>query len=74
VRHLIDTTEAAGGALAETRRAVAALDGEANELAQRRVAADDAVRDRGGELVAAVRAHLERAVELRLLDLATTST
>lgn len=58
--------------LAEARRGVAQLDAEADDLAGRRADAERSVVDQGSELVAAVRAHLDRARELRLADPAAT--
>jgi uncharacterized protein (TIGR02680 family) len=72
VRRLIAAGEAAARALADARSTVARLDGDADELAQRRAGADERLLARGGELVAAVRAHLDGVVELRLADLAAT--
>src|SRR5262249_44957503 len=68
----IEAAEEAARALVEARRKVSELDAEADDLAERRTDADEAVRARGAELVSAVRGHLERSLELRLPDPAAT--
>ncbi|HWN34772.1 MAG TPA: TIGR02680 family protein, partial [Pseudonocardia sp.] len=72
LRRLLTDADTAARTLAEARRLTASLDAEANDLATRRADADTAVRAHGTELAAAVRGHLERAVELRLPDPAAT--
>jgi len=73
LRRLLTDADTAARTLAEARRLTASLDAEANDLATRR-----ADRRHGGcahtapSWPAAVRGHLERAVELRLPDPAAT--
>ena len=70
VSGLIRAVDEAAQKLADARRKVSELDSEADQLAERRGEADREVAERGGELVSAVRGHLERATELRLASLA----
>ncbi|WP_158895335.1 TIGR02680 family protein [Amycolatopsis anabasis] len=72
VRELIAAQEQAGRVLADARRRVAELETEMSELTDRRTDADTVLAERGGELVSAVRGHLDVAVELRLPDPAAT--
>ncbi|QGK70721.1 TIGR02680 family protein [Allosaccharopolyspora coralli] len=69
---LLNDVDTADRKLADAQRRSAELDTEAGELAERTESADNAVEQRGADLVTAVRAHLDGATELRLPDPAST--
>jgi uncharacterized protein (TIGR02680 family) len=69
---LIDADEQARRRVAESRKRVEELTGQAAELADHRAAAEQSVVDRGREHVTATREHLATATELRVSDLAET--
>jgi uncharacterized protein (TIGR02680 family) len=69
---LIKAAEEAGNKLAEARRKASELDTAVDDLAERRVQAEARIGERGHELTAAIRGHLDVATELHLDDPATT--
>jgi uncharacterized protein (TIGR02680 family) len=72
VRALVEAAAEAARKLSDARQRVSELDVEADDLARRRNEADRAVHDHGRALVTAVRAHYDRATEIRLPDPAAT--
>lgn len=72
VGRLVAAEEEARRRVAEARKRVEELAGLVADLAERRATADRAVADRGREHVAATRAHLAGATELRVPDVAET--
>lgn len=69
---MIGAAEDATRKVAAARQKVSDLDAQADELAERRADTDRATAERGAELVAAVRRHLEGTTELRIPDTAAT--
>ncbi|MQA77385.1 MAG: TIGR02680 family protein [Streptosporangiales bacterium] len=72
VQSLLTKVDDTTRALADARRRATDLDTEAEDLAVRRTDAERTVTERGAALVREVRAHLDRATELRLPDPAST--
>jgi uncharacterized protein (TIGR02680 family) len=69
---LIDADERTRGRVSEARQRVEELSAQVAELADRRVAAEQSVVDRGRQHVTAAREHFAAAIELRVPDLAET--